>query len=89
VLVREVSLCIQNVWRLDPGKPTQTKSGVIILFFASLRFTPTSLFTTFLSGCRAKGTICCYATEMVAMKPACECCGEINPQLKKNPAVTI
>eukprot|EP00613_Pedinella_sp_CCMP2098_P027302 CAMPEP_0171717196 /NCGR_PEP_ID=MMETSP0991-20121206/19885_1 /TAXON_ID=483369 /ORGANISM="non described non described, Strain CCMP2098" /LENGTH=185 /DNA_ID=CAMNT_0012308359 /DNA_START=175 /DNA_END=732 /DNA_ORIENTATION=- len=36
-------------------------------------------------GCRSKGTICCFATECVQCKPACNFCGEINPQLKKNP----
>lgn len=32
-----------------------------------------------------KGTCLCYSIELLACKPACECCGEINPQLKKNP----
>ena len=36
-------------------------------------------------GCRVKQVLGCWAFECISMKPACECCGEINPQLKENP----
>mmetsp|Transcript_10266 Transcript_10266/g.12455 ORF Transcript_10266/g.12455 Transcript_10266/m.12455 type:complete len:189 (-) Transcript_10266:189-755(-) len=39
-------------------------------------------------GARVKQEICCYTAEFLALKPACECCGDINPQLKAKNART-
>ena len=40
------------------------------------------------SGCRTKGAALCFSMEFIALKPACASCGEVNPQLKKNPNTT-
>ena len=36
-------------------------------------------------GCRCKGVLCCLAGEEIFCKPACDFCGEVKQQLKKNP----
>lgn len=36
-------------------------------------------------GCRMKGQFCCASAEQIYCMPACSCCGDVNPRLKKNP----
>jgi len=53
----------------------QTHSISVFLIFS----------VSFNSGCRTKYQVFCLSCEGLICKPACTCCGEINPALKKNP----
>lgn len=36
-------------------------------------------------GCRGRMVICCLSGQGMCCKPACACCGHVNPELKKDP----
>jgi hypothetical protein len=40
-------------------------------------------------GCRIKQAFMCCTCEYMACKPTCECCGEVNPQLKEGNPGTL